>query len=360
MEQQLLKISEVAEAAEVSLTTVKYYLREGLIQPERKTSRNMAYYAPETVDRVRLIRRLQSERFYPLAVIRRMLNQGIADPSEAELLQAINRTKQEDDHTPIPLRQAAEEAGLEEAHLRLLAEAGLLTPERQGDALWCRRSDLHLMELVRRRLDAGIPAAQTAKTFAMYDRCLRETSRRDIESLVLEAMLTPSLTTEQAVEIINVSDETLDRFISMRRYALNAAVGVAFVERVELFLRRMERFGRGLVTLLPPDTPWLPELKAALEGRAADHAALACYGELIHLRDKGIAYALSTLNRTGELFSAPEYRKDPVCLSLAKAMSVLAPPELACRFPSPPAFELAQSAAGLLTEIQSEKGDAAP
>ena len=37
---------------------------------------------------------------------------------------------------------------LHSGHLRLLAEAGLLTPERQGDALWCRRSDLHLMELV--------------------------------------------------------------------------------------------------------------------------------------------------------------------------------------------------------------------
>ena len=46
-ETQLLKISELADAAEVPVATVRHYLREGLLPEPVKTSRNMAYYPPE-------------------------------------------------------------------------------------------------------------------------------------------------------------------------------------------------------------------------------------------------------------------------------------------------------------------------
>ena len=54
-----LKISELAEAAGVPVATVRHYLREGLLPEGRKTSRNMAYYPPELVERIRLIKTLQ-------------------------------------------------------------------------------------------------------------------------------------------------------------------------------------------------------------------------------------------------------------------------------------------------------------
>ena len=42
--QELLRISELAERAEVPVATVRHYLREGLLPEPVKTSRNMAYY----------------------------------------------------------------------------------------------------------------------------------------------------------------------------------------------------------------------------------------------------------------------------------------------------------------------------
>ena len=137
MEQQLLKISEVAEASDTNLTTVKYYVREGLIRPVKKTSPNMAYYAPEAVEQVRLIRRLQGERFYPLSVIRRLLQQE--DPGEAELLHAISKADQDDYYDLLPLSQAITAAGLDEDTARLLETAGLLTPQRRGEETLCCR-----------------------------------------------------------------------------------------------------------------------------------------------------------------------------------------------------------------------------
>ncbi len=81
----LLRMGDLAEQAGVSPATVKHYLREGLLQSDDdakrgieivRTSRNMAYYPPAFVERIRLVRRLQEERFMPLRAIREVLADG--------------------------------------------------------------------------------------------------------------------------------------------------------------------------------------------------------------------------------------------------------------------------------------------
>jgi len=75
----MLKMSELAERSGVSAGTIKHYLREGLLGPDDdvvRTSRNMAYYPEEFVQRIQLIKRLQEERFMPLRVIRDVMSEG--------------------------------------------------------------------------------------------------------------------------------------------------------------------------------------------------------------------------------------------------------------------------------------------
>ena len=74
----LLKMAELSERSGVSPATIKHYLREGLLGEEGivKTSRNMAWYAPELVERLRRIKQLQEERHLPLKVIREVLGAG--------------------------------------------------------------------------------------------------------------------------------------------------------------------------------------------------------------------------------------------------------------------------------------------
>ena len=76
----LLRMRELAEASGVSAGTIKHYLREGLLPEPVKTSRNMAYYPADFVDRIRLIKQLQEERFMPLRLIKGMLDE---DPARA-------------------------------------------------------------------------------------------------------------------------------------------------------------------------------------------------------------------------------------------------------------------------------------
>lgn len=53
-----MRISELARATDLSMPTLKYYLREGLLMPGAATSRTSADYGVEHVERVRLVRAL--------------------------------------------------------------------------------------------------------------------------------------------------------------------------------------------------------------------------------------------------------------------------------------------------------------
>jgi DNA-binding transcriptional MerR regulator len=79
----LLKMSELAERSGVSAGTIKHYLREGLLPEPVRTSRNMAYYPPEFVERIRLIKRLHEDRFMPLRLIKGVIDE---DPERAHAL----------------------------------------------------------------------------------------------------------------------------------------------------------------------------------------------------------------------------------------------------------------------------------
>src|SRR5947207_8655449 len=83
---QLLRISELSERSGVPVATIHHYLREGLLPEPVKTSRNMAYYPPEFVERIKLIKQLQEERFMPLRVIRELLE---GEEREPERLRAM-------------------------------------------------------------------------------------------------------------------------------------------------------------------------------------------------------------------------------------------------------------------------------
>ena len=109
---ELLRIGELAKEAGVSLTTVKFYAKEGLIRPARKTGRNMAYYDRACVNTIATIRRLQRERYYPLSVIKRLMESAPVEQVELELLDAIHKADAPDPGERLPLAEAARRSGL--------------------------------------------------------------------------------------------------------------------------------------------------------------------------------------------------------------------------------------------------------
>ena len=135
--QELLKISELAEQADVPVATVRHYLREGLLPEPVKTSRNMAYYPPQFVDRIRLIKQLQEERFMPLRVIRDLLENEDAEPGRLramiELEDRILERALAGERERIPAEEVRGRYEVPEEVLDRLAELEVLTQRLAGD-----------------------------------------------------------------------------------------------------------------------------------------------------------------------------------------------------------------------------------
>jgi DNA-binding transcriptional MerR regulator len=207
----LLKMSELAEASGVSAGTIKHYLREGLLPDPVKTSRNMAYYPPEFVDRIQLIKRLQEERFMPLKAIKRVLAD---DPDRAHALVEVEdkilARAQHGESSRLSRSEAERRYGIPREALDRLEEIGVLTPNSRGFS----QLDARMLEAIS-RFRAGGYDEQIG--FTVYDT-LRYKSA--IESLVKEEVevvlerLAGDVEPDRIVELLEAGSEPLRDLIA--------------------------------------------------------------------------------------------------------------------------------------------------
>jgi DNA-binding transcriptional MerR regulator len=208
---RLLKMSELAERSGVSPGTIRYYLREGLLGSGEdivRTSRNMAYYPPEYVERIVLIKRLQEERFMPLRVIRGALAD---DPERVRaLIELEDRILESalagaEDHSRVSRTAVQERYGVPRNVLARLAEIGVLTPNQRG----YDRDDVKIIEAIASFRAGGY---DEALGFTVYDT-LRY--RKALEPLVQEEVralldrLAGGVEVERAMEIVAAGVEPL-------------------------------------------------------------------------------------------------------------------------------------------------------
>ncbi|MFM8791056.1 MAG: MerR family transcriptional regulator [Solirubrobacterales bacterium] len=207
----LMKMSELVDASGVPAATIKHYLREGLLPEPVKTSRNMAWYRPETVERIALIRRLQEERFMPLKAIRAVLDEdseqafALLEVEDSILERALSgeRTRT----APAEVRRAY---GVPAEVLDRLAEIGILTPNSRGYS----PEDVRIIEAIS-RFRAGGYDEQTG--FTVYDTLRYRAALDDLvreEVDVLMERLGDELSDEQARRLIESGVEPLRDFIA--------------------------------------------------------------------------------------------------------------------------------------------------
>ena len=223
----LLKMSELAERSGVSAGTIKHYLREGLLggrDDVLRTSRNMAYYPPEFVDRIRLIKQLQEERFMPLKVIKRMLHD---DPERTRALIELEDRVLEG-------ALAGEERRVSAAELRRrydipkevldrLAELEVLTPTSRGYS----ESDVRIVEAICRFRAGGYDeqVGFTVYDTLRYKRALEELVKEEVQILI--ERLAGEMDPDRAVELIEDGREPLQDLIA----ALHSKLLVAELRR---------------------------------------------------------------------------------------------------------------------------------
>jgi len=82
-----MRISELSSASAVSVGTIKYYLREGLLPAGERTSPTTAEYTDAHLERLRLIRALLDEGGLGIDGVRRVLAAlDVPDPAHLDLM----------------------------------------------------------------------------------------------------------------------------------------------------------------------------------------------------------------------------------------------------------------------------------
>ena len=81
-----MRMAELSRRSDLSVPTIKYYLREGLLQPGRRTSVNQAVYDRTHLERLRLIRAMTSVAGLPLAKVRAVVDAVDGQASEIEAM----------------------------------------------------------------------------------------------------------------------------------------------------------------------------------------------------------------------------------------------------------------------------------
>jgi len=224
-ENGLLKMKELAEASGVSAGTIKHYLREGLLPEPVKTSRNMAYYPPEFVERIRLIKQLQEERFMPLRVIKSMLDD---DPERAralvELEDRILERALAGEQPRVSAAELRRRYEIPQEVLERLAELGILTPTGRGYG----PRDVEIVEAIGRFRAGGYDEriGFTVYDTVRYKRALEELVREEVQMLL--ERLAGEMDPDRAVELIAAGAEPLNDLIA----ALHQKLLVAELRRV--------------------------------------------------------------------------------------------------------------------------------
>ena len=210
----LLKISELAERAGVPVATVRHYLREGLLPEPVRTSRNMAYYPPEFVDRIRLIKQLQEERFMPLRVIGRLLADEEGDPERlramVELEDRILDRALAGERSRVTSEEVRERYEVPPEVLDRLAELGVLSPEGEGYS----PSDVGIIEAIGRFRAGGY---DESIGFTVYDTLRYKTALEPLvaeEVRVLTERLAGDVEPERAIEIVEAGLGPLNDLIA--------------------------------------------------------------------------------------------------------------------------------------------------
>jgi len=194
--QVYMRIGELAERAGVSIATIKFYIREGLLPPaSKKTGRTMAFYDQAYLERLQLVRSLREEHFLPLRVIRAVLAERGARPLDRRDREILGRV------APDFLSRLAATAGthatraelvagteLSSEELAMLEELGLVGAdagdgERRYDA-----DDRALIEALQALERAGVSRDRfPLEILGHHVELLGELSRREVRTFIHNA-----------------------------------------------------------------------------------------------------------------------------------------------------------------------------
>ncbi|HBN08364.1 MAG TPA: hypothetical protein DD435_06875 [Cyanobacteria bacterium UBA8530] len=177
-ENENFSISEVVQRFsgefEISDSNLRFWEKEGLLSPRRSRGGHRLY-SEEDIEKIRLIHKLKTERYFPLAMIKRFISSGMPlTQVQAHLDHAsehLRPLKYDPEFIPCTLSEMAESAGLSLEVAERVVAVGFLAP--QGDGLF-DEDDLHIAKLFRLSTEMGFEPEDFSSYLRAMDNVARE------------------------------------------------------------------------------------------------------------------------------------------------------------------------------------------
>ena len=191
-DKRLLRISELSALTDVPPASIKFYIREGLLPPPLKTSRNMAYYDESFVGKIRFIKTLQTQHFLPLRVIREILDSSDGNGTLAET-QALLELKTSllerpngERSRPMTEAEVIAELNTYEEELENLRRMGIVNPEIVDGERMYSGDDLDFLAALEnnRKLGFTREIGFQVEDLAIYLSVLEELAREEVKLLI--------------------------------------------------------------------------------------------------------------------------------------------------------------------------------
>jgi len=214
-----LRIGKLSELTGVSRDTIKFYLKEGLIPRPFKTGRTMSYYDPSCVERIALIKKMQSERFLPLQVIKDMLKDegsAIEELALAEAFMGISAFS--DPVTVVSIEEILQKTGYSTQEIEKVERAGLIGPRRDEPGREFTSVDLQILSLIRRREQAGFSLDYSLLMMGIYRDAIRTIVREGTQLFATRARIDEKLVT--MTQNVSEGERALAEFMPLIRTKL--------------------------------------------------------------------------------------------------------------------------------------------
>lgn len=162
------RMKDLCDLTGLPRQAIHFYIQQGLVPPGRKTGRNMAYYGQEHVDRLKLIRKLQHERFLPLKAIRALLDDQdqAFSPSQREFLVGVKarlaRTLAAGSGRPetVDAQELLAQLGLNRSELNRMLELDMLVTQVDAEGRErIAKDDVWMLEFLSQLRQIGLTAA---------------------------------------------------------------------------------------------------------------------------------------------------------------------------------------------------------
>jgi DNA-binding transcriptional MerR regulator len=222
--ENLMKISRLSEITGVARDAIHFYIREGLLPAPIKTKKNMAYYDESYVERIKLIKELQTKRFLPLQVIKKILTEGKGKIGVDELktiLELDGRLFQNMETTPefepLTPEELADRTGLSLEEIETLKELEVLVPdERSGQEIF-REDGIRIAEVWSKLRQIGYTEERgfSADLIKVHKDVIDVLVKREIQ--LFAKTVTGKVPDDEALRMAEVGIQLLNTLIGLIR-----------------------------------------------------------------------------------------------------------------------------------------------